>query len=168
MYSWYGFPHLEGNKPNCGGNSLSETDGNKKAKKSQQTNKEFDLLPRMLFCDCYLIKRICNIFLSTAGCFPNFALFHAMKHIRLWDKENTLINSKYINIKTRWMKKGLSDGFQLWVLPSFILNLLNEKRIQAFKIVDGRLSKGVIWKLNLFLFTCNQIKWTIKESKIKG
>ena len=42
------------------------------------------------------------------------------------------------------MKKGLSDGFELLLLPSFILNSLNEKRIQAFKIVDGRLSKGVI------------------------
>ena len=84
------------NQPNSGGNSLSETDGNMKAKKLQQTNKEFDLLPRMLFCDCYLIQSICNIFISTAGCFPNFALFHAMKRIRLWDKEN----AQNIDIRT--------------------------------------------------------------------
>ena len=88
-YSWYGFLHLEGNKPNCGGNSLSETDGNKKANKSQQTNKKFGLLPSILFCECYLIQGICDIFISTAGCFPHFALLHAMKHFCLWDKENT-------------------------------------------------------------------------------
>ena len=131
LYSWYGFLHLEGNKPNCGRNSLSETDGNKKAKKLQQTNKEFDLLPRMLFCDCYLIQSICNIFISTAGCFPPLCTLpchethpplRKRRRTKYWRKN--LINSKYINIKTRWMKKGLSDGFELWVLPSFIFKLI--------------------------------------------
>ena len=88
----------------CGGNSLSETDGNKKAKKSQQTNKKFVSLPSMFFCNCYLIQGICNIFISTGGCSPHFALFHAMKHFSLWGNENVqnysknLIQSKYITL----------------------------------------------------------------------
>ena len=102
----------------------------------------------------------------TLPCHETHSPLRQRKCTKYWHKN--LINSKYINIKTRWRKKGLSDGFELWVLPSLILNSLNEKRIQAFKTVDGRLSKGVIWKLNLFLFICNQIKWTIKENKIKA
>ena len=48
------FLNLERNKPNCGGNSLSETYGNKKAKKSKQTNKKFDSLPRIFFLQLLL------------------------------------------------------------------------------------------------------------------
>ena len=149
-----------------------------KIRKKRSCNKPIKNLIYYQEC-CSLIVTWSKVYVISsyllAGGLPNFALFHAMNYIRLWDKENAqniwhknLINSKYINIKARWMKKGLSDGFELLLLPSFILNSLNERRIQAFKIVDGRLSKGVIWKLNLFLFICNQIKWTIKENKIKG
>ena len=142
------FLYFEGNKPDC--RKFLEWHGwNKKAKKSKQTNNKIYWLPGMLFCDYYFIQSICNIFISTGGCFPHFAPFHAMKH--------------YQSEQLQYNMASLPPFFPLYILvtnqvcpcwnviPNWVTKM--KKRIQTFKIID---------------FRCNQIKWTTKENKIKG